>query len=136
MLSMAVSRRLCNWTAGEVRTLSFGAISVRRSNKFANPFYGLLLVAGLVFAVTSAAYCVMVVRESRAAAALSASDAPPAHALIVWISRHGDAALFGELAMLAVCTVAAIGTDSYWQRRAASQRKHHEDAASASSASQ
>ncbi len=92
---------------------------MKQSKKSANPFYAVLLVAGIAFVVTAAAYGVMATRESRAAV----SGKPVAeHALMKWMHDHGDAALLGELAILGVAVFAAIGTDDYWQRRA--NRKH------------
>jgi hypothetical protein len=91
---------------------------LQRSQKFANPFYGLLLAAGIVFALTAICYGVMAFREARP---LAAKDAPAVaevdHPLIVWMSQHGETALMAELAFLAVFTFAAIGTDDYWQQR-------------------
>jgi hypothetical protein len=94
---------------------------VPRSNKFANPFYGLLLVAGVLFVVTASAYGVMYVQEIHAAPSVGI------HPLMVWLERHGNMALLVELGLLAVGTFGAIGTDEYWQRRA----KRREKAASA-----
>ena len=37
---------------------------------------------------------------------------------MTWMHQHGNRALMIELALLAVCTVGAIATDNYWQRRA------------------
>jgi hypothetical protein len=89
---------------------------MRQYNKSANPFYALLVVAGIAFVVTAAAYCVMAYREREAA---MAADAPEGeHPLMVWMSQHGSTALLGELGILAACTFGAIGTDDYWQRRA------------------
>ena len=73
--------------------------------------------------MTATAYVVMAFREAHAreetiekgGAAIASGDE---HPLMVWMRRHGDAALLSELGLLAVCTFAAIGTDSYWQRRA------------------
>jgi hypothetical protein len=90
---------------------------VPRSNKFANPFYGLLLVAGVLFVVTAAAYGVMYVRE------IHGPPTVEAHPLMVWLEQHGDAALLVELAVLAVGTFGAIGTDDYWQRRTRGREK-------------
>jgi cytochrome b len=82
--------------------------------KSANPFYAVLIVAGLVFVVTAAAYGVMATRESRAAL----SGEPVAeHALMKWMHDNGNTALLTELAILSLATIAAIGTDDYWQRR-------------------
>jgi hypothetical protein len=86
---------------------------MRQYKKSANPFYGLLIVAGIAFVVTAAAYCVMAYRDRAAAA--SHADAEPDHPLMAWMRKHGDATLLGELAVLAIGTVGAIGTDDYWQ---------------------
>ena len=93
---------------------------MQRSKKSANPFYALLILVGLSFVVTAAAYGVMAVRESRAAV----SGEPVAdHALMKWMHEHGNTALLTELALLGVCTFGAIGTDEFWQRRAAAKPK-------------
>jgi hypothetical protein len=89
---------------------------MKRSNKFANPFYALLLVAGIAFAITATAYGVMAFRERDSKAAATASAASQNHPLMAWLREHGEAALIAELALLAVGTFAAIGTDDYWQR--------------------
>lgn len=86
--------------------------------KSANPFYGLLVVTGLVFALTAVSYGVMAFHEARAAAPANADAVPDDHPLLVWMNRHGEQALMAELALLAVFTFAAIGTDEFWQRRA------------------
>jgi hypothetical protein len=91
---------------------------MRRSNKFANPFYSLLLAAGIIFAVTATAYGVMAFREARPpAAGMSVAATTSTHPLMAWMSKHGETALISELAFLAVFTFGAIGTDEYWQRR-------------------
>ena len=98
-----------------------------RSRKSANPFYVLLIIAGLSFAMTATAYVVMAFRDSHSREEAIATDASAAatsdeHPLMVWMRHHGDAALLTELGVLAICTVGAIGTDSYWQRQAESRR--------------
>lgn len=92
---------------------------MRRSKKSANPFYALLLIAGLAFAITATAYGVMAFRERETLFATSIESASSGveHPLMSWMSRHGETALMAELALLAVATFAAIGTDDYWQRR-------------------
>lgn len=96
---------------------------MRRSEKFANPFYVLLVIAGVSFALTAFAYGVMTVRANAAVRTAAESPAPRQHPLMDWLNKHGDTALVTELALLAVCTFGAIGTDEYWQRRAAADRK-------------
>jgi len=88
---------------------------MKRSNKFANPFYALLLIAGIAFAITATAYGVMAFRDREARG--TTATASMEHPLTQWMSQHGEAALMTELTLLAVCTFAAIGTDDYWQRR-------------------
>lgn len=96
-----------------------------RNQKFANPFYGLLLVAGIAFALTATAYGVMAFRGARPPAGGVAEDfAPAEHPLTAWMSRHGETTLMAELTLLAVFTFGAIGTDDYWQRRLAAQRRN------------
>jgi hypothetical protein len=92
---------------------------LQRSHKFANPFYGLLLAAGITFALTAICYGVMAFHEVRPIVADGAAAATQDdHPLFVWMRRHGEAALMIELAFLAAFTFGAIGTDEYWQRRA------------------
>ena len=73
--------------------------------------------------MTATAYVVMAFREAQAreetvAKGNTAVVVSEEHPLMVWMRHHGDAALLSELGLLAICTFAAIGTDSYWQRRA------------------
>ncbi len=94
---------------------------MNRCNKFANPFYALLLIAGIAFALTATAYGVMAFRDRDARSAISGASISE-HPLMTWMSQHGETALILELAALAVCTVGAIGTDDYWQRRDSDKR--------------
>lgn len=76
-----------------------------------NPFYALLVVVGVVFAVTATAYGVMTVRKLRH------PQEPNPHPLIEALDEHGAYLLMGELAVLAAASVAAMATDSFWIRR-------------------
>jgi hypothetical protein len=99
---------------------------LQRSQKFANPFYGLLLVTGILFALTAVSYGVMAFREARPAVAAELPlAAAPNHPLMTWMNRHGEAALLTELVFLAAFTFGAIGTDDFWQRRAAAKTKEN-----------
>ena len=84
--------------------------------KFINPFYVLLTVVGSVFALTACGYVLLLVRGNHASAVrgVSYDDSP----LLTFLDRHGLALLVGELAVLAVATVLAIGTDGFWTKRA------------------
>jgi hypothetical protein len=86
--------------------------------KAPNPFYVLLVLAGSLFLVTALAYGVMTVRLSRPGS--GAADSNPA--LMQLMREKGGSILLAELAVLGVLTVAAIGTDGFWERRA--QRKN------------
>lgn len=89
-----------------------------RSLKSKNPFYALLVIVGLAFALTATAYCVMAFREVRAPAVVEGEiTAPAQHPLMKWMHDNGTTALLTELGLLAVFVVGAIATDDYWQRR-------------------
>ena len=100
---------------------------MKRSQKFANPFYALLLVAGISFALTATAYGVMAFRDRNAHSAVAVDTAANSadHPLMKWMNRHGETALMCELVFLAICTFGAIGTDDYWQRRAAATQRQN-----------
>lgn len=88
-----------------------------RVKKPFNPFYVLLILAGTVFALSSCAYVVMMVRMARAETVEQhlASQA----GLLGFLATSGERMLMIELAVLAATTFAAIGTDEFWSRRAA-----------------
>jgi hypothetical protein len=97
---------------------------MRQYKKSANPFYGLLIIAGIAFVVTATAYCVMAYREREVA---KAAELPaPKHPLMVWMKQHGEMALVAELAVLGIGTIGAIGTDDFWQRRAKAEKKEQD----------
>ncbi len=82
-----------------------------------NPFYVLLVVAGVAFCVSACAYGVTAMRDLRALPTPAALQ--PAHALTAWFRVHGAKLLAAELLVLGIGTVGAIATDGYWTRRAA-----------------
>jgi hypothetical protein len=93
-----------------------------------NPFYPLLVIAGTAFCLTACAYGMMAMRELRpehvagmpnaadGTANPKASERP--HPLAGLLSGSGERLLLGELALLAVFSFLAMGTDGYWTRRA------------------
>jgi hypothetical protein len=98
-------------------------VIVPRSKKSANPFYVLLVLAGVSFVVTATAYGVMAFRDARPIAIeVQPTSAVSEHPLMAWMSRHGTQALISELVLLATFTFGAIATDDYWQRRNAGDR--------------
>lgn len=82
--------------------------------KSRNPFYVLLVPVGVAFVVTSFAYGIMAFQSVNGSAAGTATMR--AHPLFQWMRLHGNAALMVELALLAALTIAAIGTDRWWDK--------------------
>ena len=80
--------------------------------KWKNPFYALLIPAGAAFVVTGFAYGFMAFQMVNAGA--GGADLYADHPLFAWLRAHGSTAMLVELAVLAVLTVGAIGTDSLW----------------------
>lgn len=78
--------------------------------KFVNPFYVLVVIAGFVFTVTACAYGVMTVRGLRPELSADGSG----EGLMTYLDQHGFRLMLIELGVLAVCSVAAMVTDSLW----------------------
>jgi hypothetical protein len=76
-----------------------------------NPFYPLLVLAGVAFVVTACAYGVMALK------AMSPNQTDGTHPLLTFLEQHGTLLLVVELAVLAAATFLAMGTDSYWTSR-------------------
>ena len=85
------------------------------SKKAFNPFYLLLVIVGTTFVVTATAYGMMAYLQTmpdpKAAARLE-------HPLWQLMSTYGNVLLIAEIILLAIFSFAAMGTDSYWTRRA------------------
>lgn len=85
----------------------------KRSPK--NPFYVLLVVLGIAFALTACAYSVMTLKAVRRTSDPQSADGT---VLLEFLDEHGAALMAAELVLLAITTVAAISTDRYWMQRA------------------
>lgn len=79
-----------------------------------NPFYALLIPAGLAFVVTTFAYGYMAFQSVNAVRAEAGRHLT--HPLFQWLRAHGNAALVIQLAVLAALTFGAIATDRFWDR--------------------
>jgi len=79
-----------------------------------NPFYPLLVLAGLVFAITACGYALMMVRGINATNTIDPIDSG---GLMQFFQAHGFTALMVELAVLALATFAAMATDEMWEDR-------------------
>lgn len=86
-----------------------------------NPFSVLLILVGVAFCLTASAYGLMTYRAAHATAESLSADR--AHPLWIVMDSYGNWALLIELALLALCTFAAIGSDAWWERRKANARR-------------
>ena len=93
--------------------------------KWKNPFYALLIPVGMAFVVTGFAYGFMAFQLVNAGAGVAKLNAD--HPLFAWLRAHGSTAMLVELALLAVLTFGAIGTDSLWTEDAADTEDSLED---------
>lgn len=87
--------------------------------KAINPFYIVLVLVGLAFTVTATAYGVMCFRDANAT--LESARVDRDHPLWKYMESHGELTMGVQLAVLAVATFLAIGTDDYWTRRSQAQ---------------
>ncbi|MCE9526240.1 MAG: hypothetical protein K8R36_09325 [Planctomycetales bacterium] len=85
--------------------------------KSVNPFYAVLVVAGVTFALTASLYGAMTVRKLDVLAAES-------EGVMAFMEQHGLTLMLVELAALALLTFAAIGTDDYWMRAADNKERN------------
>ena len=81
-----------------------------------NPFYVVLMVVGVAFALTASAYG----WSARLKLDPETFDRNPA--FIALVDRYGMLSMIVELGLLTVLTFLAIGTDEFWERRASGKR--------------
>lgn len=82
--------------------------------KPANPFYILLLFAGVAFAITACAYGVMTVRQlqqGRMARRITADVPAGGESFNELVDRHGPTVMIAELILLGLGTFGAIAYD-------------------------
>jgi hypothetical protein len=82
-----------------------------------NPFYVVLLLAGIVFFISACAYGMMAYRGV-------AAPQEAAGGLLAFLQRHGGKLLAAELAVLALATAGAIWLDA---RRAQASKLDKEE---------
>jgi hypothetical protein len=80
-----------------------------------NPFYPLLVVVGLVFALTACSYGALIVNMLQPDRAAEIREAQ--YSYFSWLDRNGTLLLTVELGLLALFTFLAIGTDDYWTKQ-------------------
>ena len=103
------------------------------------PFYVLLIVTGLAFAITACGFGVMTFTDVQGPGILgvtggSATDSGKEHPLFKFLDRYGMQLMLIELTLLAVATVGCIATDTWYERRQVleDQQQGQTDAESAS----
>ncbi len=82
-----------------------------RRRQAINPFYPLLVIAGVAFAVTATAYGVMALK------AVSPADGDGTHPLLTFLDQHGAMLMAVEIGVLAATCFLAMGTDRFWAGR-------------------
>ena len=88
-------------------------------SKPVNPFYAVLVAAGVTFALTATLYGAMTVRKLDTLAGEQAG-------VMAFMEQHGLTLMIVELVVLALLTFAAIGTDDYWMRGAGGNKEGKE----------
>lgn len=87
---------------------------------FPNPFYVMLVIVGLLFAVTACAYGAMSTYYAVAVQRLSAEEAAAImeneSSWMALLDKHGITLMLCQLAVLAMATFAAIATDRWWKK--------------------
>lgn len=84
-------------------------------NKFGNPFYLLLVLAGVAFGLTALGYFIMAAMATYDP--VNSRDAMDRDGgLLAVMDRYGVQVMIVELVVLAAATVLAIGTDRFWMR--------------------
>ena len=87
-----------------------------------NPFYVLLVVTGLAFAITACGFGVMTFTDVHGPELLNAEQQASAgrltgHPLFEFLDKHGTKTMLIELAVLALATIGCIATDSWLETR-------------------
>lgn len=78
-----------------------------------NPFYPLLLIAGVAFLMTACAYGVMAFRDVR----IESRPDSDGHDFMQFMQQYGGRLMLGELAALGVATAGLIGLDRWRYER-------------------
>lgn len=88
-------------------------VAEKKAKRRVNPFYVVLVLVGTIFALTACAYGVMAVKQMHASNQLLPSTAPE-EGFVAFMDQEGPKVMLIELAILALATVGAIGTDRFW----------------------
>lgn len=88
-----------------------------KSKTGSNPFYAVILITGVLFAITAFAYFTMSVRDA-------GNPASTSQGFMFVMARYGLQLLIAEIVVLAIATFGAISTDEYWSRRASESQEN------------
>jgi hypothetical protein len=87
-----------------------------------NPFYALLVIAGVAFTLTACAYALLMVRATRPDSSVAAGSTSPVEeesALMRLLDERGMEIMGVEVLILGLATVGAIGLDQWRGNREA-----------------
>jgi hypothetical protein len=87
---------------------------VSRQRDAFNPFYPLIILAGVAFALTACAYGAMTVVSLRGAE----HGERVATGFVSFMNAYGGRLMAIEVGVLAVVSIAAMTTDEWWRARA------------------
>jgi hypothetical protein len=93
---------------------------IRRCSR-RNPFYPVVVLAGVAFCISSFAYGLMSVRrmrETRELVPVVVQSTASERSFMNSLDKYGLWLMSGELTVLAIASLAAMGTDRYWSRDA------------------
>ncbi len=85
------------------------------AKKAVNPFYIVLVLVGACFGITAMAYA-SATTIAQQNPELAADSRESGHGLIGLMDQYGERLMMIELGALAITTVLAITTDSFWAR--------------------
>jgi hypothetical protein len=80
------------------------------SRRRVNPFYAIVLLAGVAFTLTACAYGWMTYLSTRRPTSATSAAASQSSLLPI-LREHGTQLMAGELVVLAIATLAAFATD-------------------------
>ena len=86
---------------------------MNQRKKRVNPFYVVLVIAGVAFVVTACAYGVMAVKQMHVSY-VPVEQVQADASFVGFMDEHGATVMMIELAVLGVATFAAMGTDRFW----------------------
>jgi hypothetical protein len=88
----------------------------RRTNPYANPFFGVLIAASILFTVTALGYLMGPSIIERARSSGAGERSARSLAAAEWLDKRGPTALGVEFTLMLASGVLAMATDSWFSR--------------------